>query len=241
MKKIFIDCGHNPSRPDTGAEGNGLKEQDVTYNVGTVLAKKLKAVGFDVKLSRETPTEVLGKGTLASSLAARVDKANAWKADLFISLHTDSSIVPDAKGAHIRMFNTKSVYYKLAKNIIETMITDLDLNGRSDTIVEDKALYVLRKTEMPAMLIEMGFISNPDNARLMKNPDVLAHPIFKGICSYSGIKVAPELISINDIVWELANRGIVTNKGLWLKKLSEDANDYWLARKLINYIIQRGM
>ena len=46
-----------------------------------------------------------------------------------------------------------------------------------------------------------------------------------------------ELESVNDIVWELEHRGILTNKELWLKKLSEDENSYWLARKCVNYII----
>ena len=48
--------------------------------------------------------------------------------------------------------------------------------------------------------------------------------------------MAKELTSINDIVWELANRGIITDKELWLKKLEEDRNSYWLARKCANYI-----
>ena len=50
-----------------------------------------------------------------------------------------------------------------------------------------------------------------------------------------------ELITVNDIVWELSTRGIITDKALWLKKLSEDTNAYWLARKLTNYIIQKGI
>ena len=45
-----------------------------------------------------------------------------------------------------------------------------------------------------------------------------------------------ELTTVNDIVWELANRGIITNKDLWLKKLEEDKDSYWLARKSANYI-----
>lgn len=48
-----------------------------------------------------------------------------------------------------------------------------------------------------------------------------------------------ELESVNDIVWELANRGIITDKGLWLDKLQKDADAYWLARKAVNYM--RGM
>ena len=50
-----------------------------------------------------------------------------------------------------------------------------------------------------------------------------------------------ELITVNDIVWELSNRGIITDKELWLKKLSTDQNSYWLARKFVNYIRSKGV
>ena len=50
-----------------------------------------------------------------------------------------------------------------------------------------------------------------------------------------------ELISINDVVWELAHRGIITDKALWLKKLETDTNSYWLARKVANYLRNKGV
>lgn len=50
-----------------------------------------------------------------------------------------------------------------------------------------------------------------------------------------------ELTTVNDIVWELAHRGIITNKALWLKKLEEDSNSYWLARKTTNYLRQKNI
>jgi len=50
-----------------------------------------------------------------------------------------------------------------------------------------------------------------------------------------------ELTSVNDIVWELAHRGIITDKALWLKKLETDTNSYWLARKVANYLRNKGV
>ena len=59
--RIFIDQGHNPSGPNTGAEGNGLIEQDITYAVGLYLAELLSAdPRFEVRLSRTSPGEILG-------------------------------------------------------------------------------------------------------------------------------------------------------------------------------------
>ena len=98
MPKIYIDQGHNPSGVNTGAEGNGLREQDVTYAVGQELARLLRRSGnYEVRLSRNTPTEVLGSSN-ASSLRTRVQDANAWGADYFISIHTNRSTDPSAKG-----------------------------------------------------------------------------------------------------------------------------------------------
>ena len=88
--KIFIDQGHNPSGPNTGAEGFGLKEQDITYQVGKELAELLRADDrFEVRLSRNTPEERLGTSN-TTSLAARVRAANAWPADYFISIHANA-------------------------------------------------------------------------------------------------------------------------------------------------------
>ena len=52
---------------------------------------------------------------------------------------------------------------------------------------------------------------------------------------------ATELTTVNDIVWELAFRGIITDKELWLKKLNEDTNSYWLARKTLKYLQSKGI
>ena len=53
--------------------------------------------------------------------------------------------------------------------------------------------------------------------------------------------VVAELTTVNDIVWELSHRGIITNIELWLKKLEEDSNSYWLARKTANYLRNKNV
>ena len=82
--KVFIDQGHNPVNPNAGAEGNGYREQDLTYVIGQELATLLAAnPNFEVKLSRNSETEQLGT-SIATSLAARVNAATEWGADLFL-------------------------------------------------------------------------------------------------------------------------------------------------------------
>ena len=87
MPKIYIDAGHNPSGVNTGAEGNGYFEQDITYRIGILLNGYFKNnPNFETKLSRPTPDTLLGTSN-SSSLTARVRDANTWGANLFLSLH----------------------------------------------------------------------------------------------------------------------------------------------------------
>ena len=90
MAKIYIDQGHNPKNPNAGAEGNGYREQDLVYVIGEETASLLRAAGQEVRLSRPTPDTQLGTSN-ASSLAARVNDANSWGADYFVSLHANAS------------------------------------------------------------------------------------------------------------------------------------------------------
>ncbi len=232
--KIFIDCGHNYSQHDTGAQGNGLVEQIVTFNVGKALSDKLEAVGIETKLSRTFLQENVGL-TTASSLSERAEMANNYGADYFISLHCDSSDVPTAKGGHCIIFSKNTTAEELAEKIYPKLP-----DGRSEKI-DVRNLTVLRKTKMPAVLIEMGFISNPEDAQLLKQPEKMAQSIFEGICEFLNINPVKEITSVNDIVFELSQRSILTDKELWLKKLEEDVNTYHLARKFTNYLIERGV
>jgi N-acetylmuramoyl-L-alanine amidase len=184
--KIFIDPGHNYSRFDTGATGNGLREQDITFQVGEKLAALLKCAGFEVLMSRNKLTDNVG-ANFSTSLSQRATLANNAKADYFISLHCDGSTSSSAKGSHICIYSKNSVAERLANKITPHLLA-LGLDGRSNLISERPELAVLKKTSMPAILIEMGFITNPRDAEIQKNnQDGLANAIFMGFCDYLGI------------------------------------------------------
>ncbi len=184
--KIFIDQGHNPQNPNAGAEGNGLREQDITYDTGLRLASLLRDNGnFEVRLSRNTPTEQLGTSN-ASSLAERVRAANDWGADYFISLHTNASTDPSASGTEAYAFSSNSRGFALGESIVAGISRITGLRDRGT--FARPSLYVLRRTKMPSTLIEMGFITNPEDARLMsEDPSVFAIGIYNGILNYLGL------------------------------------------------------
>ena len=183
--KIYIDQGHNPQNPNAGAEGNGYREQDVVYEIGIRLRDLLVANGnFEVRLSRPTPNTQLGTSN-ASSLSARTTDANRWGADYFISLHTNAGS-RTATGTEAFVYSIPSAAYELALEITKGISNYTGLRNRG--VFARPSLWVLRKTEMPAVLCELAFISNPSDANLLANdPNAFATGIYTGILSYLGL------------------------------------------------------
>lgn len=184
MPRIYIDQGHNPVNPNAGAEGNGFREQDLVFRIGQLTAELLRSAGYEVRLSRPTAETQLGTSA-TSSLAARVNDANAWGADLFISLHTNASTIPSATGSEAFVFRRGTNAEELADNILEQLNFATGLPTRG--VFARPGLYVLRKTRMPATLVELGFITNPVDAELMAySPQLFAAGIANGVRAYYG-------------------------------------------------------
>jgi N-acetylmuramoyl-L-alanine amidase len=183
--KIYIDQGHNPENPNAGAEGNGLREQDITYRVGKELADLLRAnPEFEVRESRPTPETTLGTSN-NTSLQRRVQDANAWGADYFISIHTNASDNASAGGVEAFSYSKPSSAFSLGESILTGLSRETGLQNRGMKV--RPSLYVLRKTNMPAVLVEIGFITNPSEAALMNtNPELFARGIYNGIVAQLG-------------------------------------------------------
>lgn len=184
MAKIYIDQGHNPNNPNAGAEGNGYREQDLVFEIGLEAAELLRAAGQEVRLSRPTADTQLGTSN-ATSLAARVNDANSWGADCFVSLHANASDITSASGSEAYVFRLGGDAETLAESILAELS---DMTGLEDRgVFQRPTLYVLRKTRMPATLVELGFITNPVDASLMANePWLFASGVANGILSYLG-------------------------------------------------------
>lgn len=183
MIKIFIDQGHNPRNPNSGAEGNGLQEADLTYKIGIRLRDLLNSnPDFSAVTSRNSPDEILGTSN-ATSLAARTSAANSWGADYFISLHANASTDPSAKGSEGYVYSLQGEAYWFAERILKGLYNITGTVSRG--VFARPTLYVLRRTAMPATLIEMGFITNKEEANAMNNdPESYARGMYNGIVSY---------------------------------------------------------
>ncbi len=169
---------------NTGAEGNGFFEQDITYDIGVRLYRLLDSnPDFTPRLSRPSESTVLGTSN-SSSLTARVREANSWGADLFLSLHTNAAANVNATGSEALIYSYESrAAYELSEDILKELNLSTGLRNRG--VLERPGLYVLRRTNMPAVLVEMGFITNPSDAELMVySPDLFSRGIYRGIIDY---------------------------------------------------------
>ncbi len=194
--KIYIDQGHNPFLPkqhpddpnkgwNTGAsnEDLGLYEQDLTYDFGIRLAELLKQDGrFEVRLSRPTSETILGTDN-DSALDYRVNDAAEWGADYFISLHTNSYTDLSVRGVEVYTANGDEEGYALGNDILNALATSTGLRNRGMKNGSD--LRVLKNAKMPAALIEMGYLSNEDDAKLLDgSPELFVQGLYNGILSY---------------------------------------------------------
>lgn len=153
---VIIDAGHGGKDP--GAGKGELSEKNITLDLSLLLKKELDERGITCYLTREDDTFV--------SLGDRVKIANEHSADLFISIH-NNSYKTASKGGILTIYNPK---YKYGKEIAKIMHSEIIDSGMLDKEIEGrKHLYVLNYTDMPSLLLEVGFLSNNGDLALLQD------------------------------------------------------------------------
>jgi N-acetylmuramoyl-L-alanine amidase len=167
-KVIAVDPGHGGV--DGGARHNGLTEKDVTLALALKLGAVLEERGATVVLTRETDMDFYsrGKGGKRSDLERRAEIINNSGADLFISVHANAIAGARWFGAEVYYNPRFAASRKLAE------VTQVALHsfppGNKRKVKQDSEILVLKETNIPGMLIEAGFLSNPREAALLADP-----------------------------------------------------------------------
>ena len=231
--KFCIDAGHNHSGWDAGAQGNGLKEQDITWLIADKLRQLLESAGVDVVMTRTSNEHNLGYD-VNSSLRKRAEICNANKCDYFVSVHCNAG---GGTGTEVLVVKKGGQAETLAGFVLKYVSK---ITGKSRGVKESNA-YVLKHTDCPAILVETAFIDTEADSLLLRyHHDDFAKAIFDGICEHCRINVTNqnELTTANDIVWELGNRGVVTDTKGMLDEINQNPNGrlYWLAKKFANHL-----
>lgn len=169
---IVLDPGHGGS--DCGAIRNGINEKDITLDVSKRVAELLRKKGYEVKMTRETDLTV--------SLQDRVEFSETLDPDIFVSIHVNSSNSEAPNGIETHYYKDNSL--QLAKTIHASMLNHISANNRG--LFKSK-FYVINHTTAPAILVEIGFLSNSsERAQLVteSRKQATAKAIAEGINDY---------------------------------------------------------
>lgn len=172
-KVIVIDPGHGGN--DTGALRGNILEKDLTLAIALKVRNELKEKGFTkVILTRSSDTTL--------QLADRVRIANDYNADIFVSIHINSSVKTEVHGIETHYYSESG--YNVAKTIHKELMSNIQAVDRG--LFKSK-FYVINHTEAPAVLLELGFISNEQERNLLtseKRQTDSAQAIADGIVNY---------------------------------------------------------
>ena len=176
-KVIAIDPGHGGSDP--GAIGVA-RSQEKTANLAVALRVKalLEKAGAKVVMTHSTDTDVYGPNASdVNELKARTTSANVNKADIFLSIHSNSFVNRTVGGTSTYYYQKTKYDAMLARNIQAAVAQNVGLQDRGYLPAN---YYVIKRTQMPAALLEMAFISNPDEEKLLNDP-VFQEKVAQGI------------------------------------------------------------
>ncbi|MFZ0564792.1 MAG: N-acetylmuramoyl-L-alanine amidase [Chlamydiales bacterium] len=168
---IAIDAGHGGKDPGASSQEKRYEEKELTLSTAYLVRDYLTRLGYRTLLTRSQDSYV--------SLDSRADAANTLHADLFVSIHYNYSSNKEAQG--IEIYYKKIGSKKLGDDVLKKIIHHTKASSRG---VKKGDFAVIRETKMPAILIEGGFLSNPEERKKLKDPKYLeeiAQGIAEGI------------------------------------------------------------
>ncbi|MGE3954726.1 MAG: N-acetylmuramoyl-L-alanine amidase [Parachlamydiales bacterium] len=179
---ITLDAGHGGKDPGALSANKQYQEKNLALATTLMVRDHLKAMGYQIHLTRTNDTFV--------PLTDRSKLANENKSDLFVSIHYNHSDSPTARGVEVFTFKTdvtgnrETEAKKLASTVLSQVIECTSAPSRG---VKEANFSVLRRTQMPAILVEGGFLSNEIELRYLQDPRYLnsvAWGIANGIDKY---------------------------------------------------------
>ena len=190
-KVVLIDPGHGGR--DAGASANDAVEKEINLTVAQYLKEYIEAGGHAAYMTRETDTNTADPNRpknvtqKMSDLKMRKADIEKYKADIFISIHMNKFEQSKYKGAQVFYDNDSEENKALAEAIQESLKNILQDGNKRVAKATGDSIFVLRDNKVPSALVECGFLSNTDEANLLKTPDYqkkVAKGIYDGITKY---------------------------------------------------------
>lgn len=183
---VVIDPGHGGADPGA-VSATGLQEKDITLAISLHLERLLQRAAMHVFLTRRDDTDLADPDASirkSQDLGRRVAVAARSGAHVFISVHANSSPSPVWSGAQTFYYPNRAADQRLAELIQDRLVAHLGPNRRRAASGD---YYVLRESSMPSVVVEVGFLSNPEEAARLGTPDYqkrVAEAIYMGILDY---------------------------------------------------------
>lgn len=231
--RICIDAGHNYSGFDTGAVGNGLKEQDITFEIADILKRLLVEKGIEITMTRAKLADNVGTSA-SNSINERARIANTTRCDYFVSIHCNAG---GGTGTETLIVGTGGQAEKLARCINDSIVKKMKLKNRGVKVRPE--LGVLRLTDMPAVLVETAFIDNKSDAVLLKNNTFgFADAVAGGVFEFLNMEVNKMITEPEEIVEALSKTIEITEPQKAVSQLEKAKNEnsslYWMLYKIAN-------
>lgn len=185
---VVIDPGHGGR--DGGKQGkSGLVEKDINLAISLRLKDQLEKVGIKVIMTRETDEGLYKESDSnkkASDLRARLAIIEQSKCDIVISVHQNSYTDSNVKGAQVFYYSTSSKGKTLAETIQNQLVAKVDPSNHRVAKAND-TYYLLKKTSVPIVIVECGFMSNHQEEKLLSTTqyqEKLADHISEAVIGY---------------------------------------------------------
>lgn len=185
---VVVDAGHGGDDP--GKVGvNGVLEKDLNLEIAKRLTSLLEQADVRVVMTRETDTGLhddIASGKKAQDMKRRIALMEKAEPDLVVSIHQNSYSSDKIKGAQVFYYTGSTEGRKLAQLIQNRMVSGLDPENHR-TEKDNDSYYLLKKTTRPIVIVECGFLSNPQEAALLCDPvyqERAAWQIHMGIMQY---------------------------------------------------------
>ena len=190
-KVILIDPGHGGF--DSGASANGIVEKNINLEVAKYLKEYIEAGGGAVYMTRDAdkdtadPNRAKGITQKKSDMQMRKSDIKKYKVDIFISVHMNKFEQSEYRGAQV-FYDDDSEQNKFLAEAIQQGIKDVLKDGNNRVAKNmGNGIFVLKDNEIPSALIECGFLSNADEAKLLSTAEYqkkVAEGIYKGLMKF---------------------------------------------------------
>lgn len=186
---ILLDAGHGGA--DGGAEASdGTMEKDINLSVTLSLGPLLHIMGYEVHYTRTDDRSVYTEGTTlreqkVSDMKYRLSQAET--ADLTVSIHQNQFSIAKYSGAQIFFSPNHADSKRLAESLRESVVSLLQPENTRQCKAADDTIFLLHNATRPAVIAECGFLSNPQELSLLKQPEYqrkMAFSLFDGIVQY---------------------------------------------------------